>query len=226
MDIGIKTGSSASRNVCDRIREYILSSNLPPRTKLPSELELSEMFGVSRSSIREGVRMLEGAGFVISRQGDGIYVAEYNGDLVVDYVHYGIHSGRSDVRELYEVRRQLELAFLEEAFNKLEREQLLQLERIVDEMEHSEDAEKLHLLDRDFHMTLFEKLDNQLALRLMRLYWNVVLDRPIPENKVLPEVNVENHRLVMRALQSGSWKFVRSSMEIHMYDSFAAEQKG
>ena len=60
----------------DELLEEITSSQLPPGTKLPTEGELSKRFGVSRATVREAVRGLVEAGYVIRRRGSGSYVAE------------------------------------------------------------------------------------------------------------------------------------------------------
>jgi len=60
----------------DQLLEDITNSQLPPGTKLPTEGELSKRFGVSRATVREAVRGLVEAGYVIRRRGSGSYVAE------------------------------------------------------------------------------------------------------------------------------------------------------
>ncbi|MDT5098767.1 MAG: GntR family transcriptional regulator [Mycobacterium sp.] len=60
----------------DELLEEITSAQLEPGTKLPTEGELSKRFGVSRATVREAVRGLVEAGYVIRRRGSGSYVAE------------------------------------------------------------------------------------------------------------------------------------------------------
>ena len=60
----------------DELLEEITSSQLQPGTKLPTEGELSERFGVSRATVREAVGGLVEAGYVTRRRGSGSYVAE------------------------------------------------------------------------------------------------------------------------------------------------------
>ena len=60
----------------DELLEEITASQMAPGTKLPTEGELSKRFGVSRATVREAVRGLVEAGYVIRRRGSGSYVAE------------------------------------------------------------------------------------------------------------------------------------------------------
>src|SRR5262245_20987766 len=66
--------------LADRLRDVLLdeitSAQLPPGTKLPTEGQLSERFGVSRATVRDAVRGLIEAGYVVRRRGSGSYVTE------------------------------------------------------------------------------------------------------------------------------------------------------
>lgn len=55
--------------ICDSIREKLVSGELKAGDRLPSERELSEMFNVSRTALREAIRSLEIAGIVELRKG-------------------------------------------------------------------------------------------------------------------------------------------------------------
>lgn len=60
--------------VVDRLRELIESGRCPPGSKLPSERELRDEFGVGRSTVREGLRALEALGVIELQQGRGAFV--------------------------------------------------------------------------------------------------------------------------------------------------------
>src|SRR5215217_7898098 len=60
----------------DELLEEMISSQLPPGTKLPTEGVLATRFGVSRATVREAVTSLVEAGYVTRRHGSGSYVAE------------------------------------------------------------------------------------------------------------------------------------------------------
>jgi len=63
-------------SIADRLLEAIRSERYPPGTALPSERVLAEQLGVSRSSVREAIRVLEQAGILSVRMGRGTYVNE------------------------------------------------------------------------------------------------------------------------------------------------------
>lgn len=59
----------AYRRVSNAIEEKILARRLIPGDALPTEMELSEQFGVNRSTVREGLRQLEITGLIERREG-------------------------------------------------------------------------------------------------------------------------------------------------------------
>ncbi|UTR11929.1 GntR family transcriptional regulator [Evansella sp. LMS18] len=82
--------------ITSQIVHYIHINKLEAGTKLPTERELSALLGVSRSSLREALRVLELLQFVYSRQGEGTFVSSpppillpyhiLNKDLEHDYL--------------------------------------------------------------------------------------------------------------------------------------------
>lgn len=68
--------------VAERVRELLVDEELAPGDRLPPERELAARLGVSRSSLREGLRRLGDLGIIEARQGSGTYLAELDlGDL-------------------------------------------------------------------------------------------------------------------------------------------------
>jgi GntR family transcriptional repressor for pyruvate dehydrogenase complex len=63
-------------SIVDQIVEGIRSGAFPPGKALPAERSLATQLGVSRSSVREGIRVLEHAGVLDVRTGSGTFVSE------------------------------------------------------------------------------------------------------------------------------------------------------
>ena len=71
-----------SQSIEWQIEEAILSRKLLPGTKLPTETELCQQFGVSRTSIREALRMLSSRGLISVVKGKGIFVKDFSAEAV------------------------------------------------------------------------------------------------------------------------------------------------
>jgi GntR family transcriptional regulator len=75
-DGGPGSGQLPSRRIADAIRELIVSGELAPGDKLPSERELASRFGTARNTAREGIRLLTEEALVTPLHGKGVFVRE------------------------------------------------------------------------------------------------------------------------------------------------------
>lgn len=76
-DLRIERRPKLSESVVSIIRAQILSSEFAPGQKLPTESQLTETFGVSRTVIREAIAKLASDGLVEARQGAGVFVMDH-----------------------------------------------------------------------------------------------------------------------------------------------------
>ncbi len=69
-----------SEEIISQLKQSILLGHFKPGDKLPAERDLAEEFKVSRVAIREALRALENAGFLVTRQGanGGAYITDLN----------------------------------------------------------------------------------------------------------------------------------------------------
>ncbi len=105
----------AYRQVTNQLRDRIISGSLAPGDRLPSEAELSTLFGVSRSTIREALRLLSSQSLIRTTRGvkGGTFVTEIDPAEVTDQFEtsLGLLRGneRISVTELLEARQLLEV---------------------------------------------------------------------------------------------------------------------
>jgi GntR family transcriptional repressor for pyruvate dehydrogenase complex len=87
--------------------ELIRSGEYPAKSRLPSEMEMAQRFGVSRTVIREAVSRLKSEGLVESRQGSGVFVRELSLDTPFR-IDPAVVESICSVLEVVEIRRGLE----------------------------------------------------------------------------------------------------------------------
>lgn len=121
--------------VVDQLIGYILRDNMQPGDKIPTEAELIQMLGVSRSTVREAVRRLETRNILEVRQGAGTFVSDKRGvpedPLGITLIGMGVESAL----QLSDVRLTLEPEFAALAAMKATREQMLQLQECCEQVE-------------------------------------------------------------------------------------------
>lgn len=92
--------------ICDAIREKLVSGELKAGDRLPSERELSEMLDVSRTALREAIRSLEIAGIVELRKGSkgGAFITRSGAGQVTRTFRDMLDFGRVSLATLLEAR--------------------------------------------------------------------------------------------------------------------------
>ena len=106
-----RTRKSLSKQVMESIEKIILDQKLQPGDALPTEQQISEELGVSKSSVREAIKMLEALGVVEIRRGLCTVISENpeQGYLNVFLSHLYLLSGSAE--ELREFRKIIEEAY-------------------------------------------------------------------------------------------------------------------
>ncbi|WP_372595375.1 FadR/GntR family transcriptional regulator [Actinotalea sp.] len=100
---------SRTDEVVDRITAMILDGRLGPGDRLPVEKDLAETLGVSRSSLREGVRALSVLGVLETRQGAGTYVTTLDPSLLAGPLGLVVElQSAGHAAHVHAVRRMLE----------------------------------------------------------------------------------------------------------------------
>lgn len=93
-----------------QIREQIVTGELKPGDKLPPERDLAEQFDVSRTAVREALRVLEIAGTIQLKKGvhGGAFIASADPSAIADSLQDMLHLGRITATQLTEARVWLE----------------------------------------------------------------------------------------------------------------------
>jgi DNA-binding FadR family transcriptional regulator len=168
------------QEVADGIKRYILENRLHPGDPLPTERELCEALGASRSSVREAVKILHALDIVEVRHGHGTYVGHLSLSALVESLTFrGLLSPDDDVQvlaDLVDVRELFERGMAERIVASLSGEQLDALERLVTRMSDAGvggDGQGLIEADRAFHALLVAPLGNDLMGQLSMAFWDV-----------------------------------------------------
>lgn len=182
---GSSTGAPAGswqaprrETTADRIKDYILGQGLRPGDLLPTEVELCEHLGVSRSNVREAIRRLATLDIVEVRHGHGTFVGNMSLDALVEsLVFRGVLSPGDDLRALREVvdlRRTLDLAMAERIVDAFHGTANPDLHALVEQMVAiATGGETFPQQDRAFHTGLLARLDNSLVGQLVGAFWDV-----------------------------------------------------
>jgi GntR family transcriptional repressor for pyruvate dehydrogenase complex len=148
--------------------ETILSNRLNVGDRLPSERELGEQFGVSRTVVREAVRELVAKGVIEVRSGSGLRVAAVAASAVSESMSLFLRGGALDFEKVHEVRTLLEVHIAGLAAERGGPADVAAL-RIVHERMQAEsgDVEAAARDDLEFHRVIALATHNELFLLLL-----------------------------------------------------------
>lgn len=207
----------------DSIKEYILLNRLAPGDPMPTETELSERLGASRSRIREAVKTLSALDIVEVRHGYGTFVGGMSLTAMVKSLAFrGMLSAQEDkhvLTELIDVRQLLETSLVPFIVGHLTPQAALSMRRLTSTMrEKAERGEEFPTEDRAFHMLLMETTGNSLAVQLTGAFWDVQaiasasLDR-LPDLRATADAHVA----IVDAIEGGDQEHLRQAISAH-YD--------
>lgn len=150
-----------------KLEARILSGEMPPGSRFPSQKEIAEAENVSRTVVREAVARLEAQGFAVSRQGSGVYVPDN-----VRYRAFQVTreelSELSDVVKLLEMRLAIETEMAALAAARRTVDDIAEMRNALRRMEEvSADPVASAQADAAFHMTIARATKNDYYVRLM-----------------------------------------------------------
>lgn len=142
------------------IREYIEKHELKPGDKLPSQAALVEMLGVSRTALREAIKILEAKDVLEAKNGKGIYVKENYLSGLANQIEFS--KEKDTLIELLEVRGILEKEIIKRVVQNATDEEMDELGRILNVlMEKYNRNEKQNKEDKAFHYKIYSMSHHQ-----------------------------------------------------------------
>lgn len=208
--------------VIDGVGRQIVGGRYAPGDLLPKEAELTEQFAVSRTSVREGMRVLAAKGLVDIRQKIGTRVRQPESWNVFDSDILRWHSevGRGDeiMRNLVEVRQIMEPAAARLAAGRASMDDLRRMDdALADMVTNSTNREGYAHADVEFHLAVYAASHNV----LLRQFGSVVADfmyasfnvqqATAADDEVFLE-DAETHAAVFHAINGGNGEKAADAM--------------
>jgi GntR family transcriptional regulator, transcriptional repressor for pyruvate dehydrogenase complex len=162
------TSERLSGAVVKQLEALIAAERLNAGDAIPSERRLSELFGVSRSVIREAMRTLERAGLVAIKPGRGAFVLQPSAETVSRPLSFLVRMRRGTIRDCVEFRRFLEPAIARLAAQRRTDADIAALQRALEGMDAvAHDPEEFIEYDLGFHSALAEASANPVFLLVL-----------------------------------------------------------
>jgi len=189
-----------------------------PGTRLPTERELCQLLGVSRSTLREAVRVLSFLGALQVRQGAGTYVARAGDTELEKLLAIGLVLERCSMSEVIEARRILEVQAVRLAAERRQPEDLEKIEAALEQMAATgNDPQAAAAHDLRYHILLAEASHNRVISHLLnglRPLLEIWIGRAVNSPETVREI-LKEHRAVYEAVRDQDPDRAEACMYLH-----------
>ena len=208
-----------AEKVADQIRQELARAASKPGDRLPTEREMSDMYGVSRAIVREAMGRLKQDGIVVTRQGSGAFVADSDTPTLRLHV---VPSDADDLRSVVELLSAVRSAASAHAATRRTPAQLVAITRWYKAIGRAiRDGQPGEEEDIAFHRAIIDAAGNPLFLQILefldaRMRHFVRTARSNSRHRGLTEQVQDEHRVMLEAIAASDPVAARLAAEQHL----------
>jgi GntR family transcriptional regulator, transcriptional repressor for pyruvate dehydrogenase complex len=189
--------NTLSKQVVESIIQLLISGQMKPGDKLPTEMELMEILNVSRPVLREALSSLESLGVINRKTREGTF---FNNKISSHPFSIMLSLAHDNLQAMVEARMALELGLIAIAAEKISDEDLKRLKQTIEVIENSKD-QNYGEADIEFHRIIALSANNQIVEGMVDSLI-VTLVKINSEIRVRePERTIEHHMAIYKALE-------------------------
>ncbi|RJF96616.1 FadR family transcriptional regulator [Noviherbaspirillum cavernae] len=218
----LNASATMPERVTQALLELIRSGEYPAKSRLPSEAQMAERFGVSRTVIREAVSRLKSEGLVESRQGSGVFVREVSLDTPFRIDPMVVESVQA-VLQVAELRRSLEAEIAALAAERCTKKQIAEIRAALKAIDADVAAGKDGVdADMEFHRSIARATGNPHFVAL----WDFVgqflkgamaITRSLEaQQEATRRQVIDEHKAIYEAIASKDPEAARTAARQHM----------
>lgn len=192
---------NATDLVVNYVKTAMQSGELKVGDKLPKESDIAQELGVGRSSLREGIKILNAYGVVESRQGEGTFIVDNRAKNFFEFL--GFLPNKENMKRFLELRRVLEVGNIIFVCGKLKEKDFEELERLVAVLNQECSVEEYVAADKAFHSYLINFSGNPMITQVNNMITAMrgeLLNSLFMHQKVIDEAR-DAHGKILTALK-------------------------
>jgi GntR family transcriptional regulator, transcriptional repressor for pyruvate dehydrogenase complex len=215
------------RDMSEQLRKEILTGCFASTETLPTEGRLCEVFGVSRTVVREAIRSLQAQGLIEVSQGRPPRVKPVDPQSVIETLQTYLHRGNHLLLDLVEVRRPLESGIAALAAERATPQQIEQMRNSIEQMAAARSQNAILAADERFHDLLAEATGNRVFSMLLSVLVDMIRQsRRRTIAKAGLDITVAGHRAILAAVEKRDPDAARKAMLVHLNLAEQALQEG
>jgi GntR family transcriptional repressor for pyruvate dehydrogenase complex len=212
-----------SQRIERTLENAIREKKLTAGSKLPTEREMCESFGVSRTALREALRRLSARGLISIQKGSGMYVSEMNIQDAIDTLnlYYDLKFDKHLLEQIIEVRSIFEPQIAKLAARNRTRDDLEELGKLLNDFA-SCDPDNTQMeadLDNRYHLAIARAARNPIIQITMEPIYSLL---PRMRNYIYGNIEGEKehtlnfHRALLEALRKQEEEEAQKVMKGHL----------
>ncbi|TCL70878.1 DNA-binding FadR family transcriptional regulator [Hydrogenispora ethanolica] len=207
-----------SQEISENLRELISDKKLKPGDKLPNEIELSRMMGVSRSTVREAIKALASNNILEVVRGKGTFVCQEPG-FVTDSLGVKFLKGDNLLFSLFETRTLVEPGVAYLAAQRATKSDLRKIRECINVLSELIERNEPYIEeDMEFHQSIAKATKNPIIQRIVPIInqsiihgYYQTMDIPGSSHNM-----VEAHHRIYTAIKNGDSNKAREEMLHHL----------
>jgi GntR family transcriptional repressor for pyruvate dehydrogenase complex len=204
--------------IAETLEQAIVGAEIKAE-KLPSEQELSKRFKVSRTVIREALKVLKERGLIRSRNGEGSYISKPNTDTISSAINRIVQMDNISDEDIHSIRLLLETAAVRLAAFHAGPEDITRLQYTIDQMSiHPLSTEQRLRIDSEFHITIARASGNKLLemfVEVMTLLLGDYMVKGFPGPASMRQV-ISYHKKIFEAIKNRNPEDAEEAIRCHL----------
>lgn len=225
--IKTNTDPSDTRTLVERVEmnliRYFIDAKVQPGDAVPTEMELTESLGVSRTVVREAMMRLRTIGLIDSRKHRGAVIGNPDLLLMLEKTMHPHMMDHETLKDIFEIRLALEIGMADLIFERISRRDIDVLKRIVEDEPEFADSYLFEISHEvRFHSKLYEISGNRTLQRFQGMLlpaFQYVYDSGLLMKDVQPRKFV-SHKGLIHVLEHGNPEMFRNAMRNHLENHF------
>jgi GntR family transcriptional repressor for pyruvate dehydrogenase complex len=191
---------SIVNRVIERIKEALIKKELNPGDYLPTETELTAKLGVSKTSVREAIKMLQALGVVEVRRGRGTKIRDRFEGNIIDPLIFQLIMASGQTQDIIDFRIMFEPAYTLMAMSRADQNDIDRIAATIAELENAiQSNQQTAGEDLAFHLQILRSTHNPLVIRVGETIIELFKESIGYTVKHHPEIVLRDHKRIFAA---------------------------
>lgn len=201
----LSPSGNISTEIVAIIKQRLLNGSLKPGEKLPTEAELVEQLGVSRTPVREAIKILESIGVIQIKRGEGMFITNNPSHFSLNPLIFSLIMHSHNIEKLLEFRQHFEILLLNIIRTNWSEEKVKEIERVyhsqIDRLKPDLNPEELAAIDLEFHYAILNATENPFVIEIGKTIYELYKPKMIASKQASHiERTLQTHKRYLNLL--------------------------